>query len=70
MTSAHALTLANKVTKNDPAAIQPLIQLLCAFRDSAGDPEGEAMMDDVIKSQYLKTDHCDKALREYVSIAA
>lgn len=70
MTSAQAQELARLITKNDPEAVRPLIQLIYGLRESRGDPAIESLMSDVIGTLYIKTEHCDKGIKAFVSLAA
>lgn len=67
MTSSTALHLAEHIIRNDMTVAGPLLTLLYVFRSSRGDPLGEAMMTDVLKSLYSKTDHCEISIAAFVA---
>lgn len=70
-TQFHSLQqLALEVIQNDPQKAAPLVKLLYAFKNSSSDANGEMMMDEVIGSLYLLTNHCQESLKEFVSLAA
>ena len=66
MTSAHALQLTQLVIENDLDKAGPLLQLLSAFAGSHRIKD-EAMTRDVMIFLYSKTDHCETAMKEFIS---
>jgi len=66
MTSAHALQLIEIIIQNDLGLVAPLLTLLYAFRGSRGDPLSEAMMSDVIRALFAKSERCEPCIKELV----
>jgi len=67
MTAADALEIADYIIRNDVSLVGPLLALIGMARQSRGDPNAEADVDDVMKHLYTKTEHCDKALEDFIS---
>ena len=67
MTSTQGVEIANSVIENNPEKAGTLVRLLYAFRESAGDPEGEIMMDEVISALYVRTSHCQDGIKNFVA---
>ena len=67
MTSAHALQLVETIIQNDLNLVSPLLTLLHTFRGSRGDPLGEAMMSDVVRALFAKSDRCELCMQELVN---
>lgn len=59
MTSTQALRYADQIIERNREALRPVILLLYGFKNSRGDPLGEAMMRAVLKRFYTETDHCE-----------
>lgn len=66
MTSDHALQLVDTIIQNDLGLVAPLLTLLYTFRGSRGDPLGEAMMSDVLRALFAKSDQCELYIKEMV----
>jgi hypothetical protein len=67
MTSTQGNQLVEKIIQNDHDLVDPLLTLLYVFRDSRGDPLGEAMMQDVIRSLAAKSDRLEQCVKEVVA---
>jgi len=66
MTSSQGKELAEELTE-DPTKAIPLLRLLNAFKESRGDPLGEAMIDEVMLSVYTKIEHCRESMADFLS---
>lgn len=67
MTSTRGVELAEEIIQDDLKKAGPMVILLHAFKNGRGDPEAEAMMDDVIQFCFSRTEFCGKAIEDFVS---
>lgn len=67
VTSDQAVLIAEEITQNDLDNVPRLITLLHVFRSSVGDPAGEIVMSEVLRSLAVKCDRLDSLIDSIVS---
>jgi hypothetical protein len=66
MTSSEGVTLAKKALRGDAAAF---LVLLDAYFNAHSDPLSEAMVGDVNRFVYSKTEHAENGMKQFISEA-
>lgn len=58
--------LAARITRDDPALVEPLMELIAVVSDPNGDAGRYGLAEECLKLLYMRTEHFERGFRDFM----